>query len=89
MQAAFKSDADMMAGADTACEIGIAANQSAVTMSSSFEHCIGVLLSVALSSGAPVTRLFGYHYVQKAHEPVTTAIEPDTILAIRVIYNQE
>jgi hypothetical protein len=55
MQAAFKSDADMMAGAETAWEIGIAANQSAVTMSSSFEHCIGVLLSVALSSGAPVS----------------------------------
>jgi len=48
MQAAFKSDADTMAGAAAACEIGIAANQSAVTMSSSFEHCIGVLLTVAL-----------------------------------------
>jgi len=46
MQAVFRSDADTMTGPDTACEIGIAANQSAVAMSSSFEHCIGVLLSV-------------------------------------------
>jgi hypothetical protein len=56
MQAAFKSDADMMAGAETAWEIGIAANQSAVTMSSSFEHCIGVLLSVALLDKEPPYR---------------------------------
>jgi hypothetical protein len=52
MQAAFKSDADMMAGAAAACETGIAASQSAAMIGPGFRNCIEILLQFSLARAA-------------------------------------